>query len=328
MRWWRRILCLVAGCAAFGTRVQAGELPAYRISGSVSLSAPQIRGTVDTTFVNRSVYPVRQIVLLLFPNRFAAPDADVSDSTRPFVYPREEFDPGWMEIPEVRIGDTVVAAHPATYAGLPERVALAVDLPTPLPPGAATRVRVSFDTFMPNRFGTFGEFEDMITAIGGWYPYLAAQRDDGSWAVDEPPALADFDVQLAVTPDLDLVLNGQAYARPYPFIRTFVRSVHYLSLVAAPPLLRDEVQAGGTRIVFFHRPQLRFDRKSLGPTQLEITLAAMREIVTDRPAGVPDPGPELVIVEAPLRLNLTAPGEGMVVTSDRTLKVLWLIRPL
>src|SRR5262249_49196693 len=74
--------------------VQAAELPTYEITGTLSWSPPQVRGTVQVAFTNRSTAALRDVVLLLFPNRFAVPDTGVNDVNRPFVYPYQDFVPG------------------------------------------------------------------------------------------------------------------------------------------------------------------------------------------------------------------------------------------
>jgi hypothetical protein len=311
---------LVAAASAL-----AGTLPRHRIEATLSRTAPQIRGTVATTVTNRSTRPLDTVVLVLFPNRFAAPDAEVTDVNRPFVYPYEEFEPGSMTVREILVDGAVAASTPLSQPGVPEGCLLRVALPAALRPGAAASLRVSFETVVPTRFGSFGTFDGMLTAVGGWYPSVAPWRADGTAAVDGLPDAADFDVELHVDPELEVVLNGRHVAHPTSPIRAEVRGVHYLSLVAAPTLLRDEVDAGGTHIVFLRRPPVRRDRKAFGPTQLEITLEALRKVVAERPAGVPQRD-DVVVVEAPLRLALSAPGEGMVVLSDRALKVFGVLR--
>jgi hypothetical protein len=75
------------------------------------------------------------------------------------------------------------------------------------------------------------------------------------------------------------------------------------------------------------RPWRYFSRISPEPPPTALLLDTLRDILARRPAGVPAPSDELVVVEAPLRLALTAPGEGAVLVSDRALKVHWLLRP-
>jgi len=303
---------------------------AYRLNAAVSLAAPQIDGTVVVTFTNTSPRTLDDAVFVLFSNRFATPDTGVNDFNRPFVYPEEDFDPGSMQILEVRDGETPSRATPlaapdlfadAQLTGCFVRVAIA-----PLAPGGTRTLTLRFRTIVPHRFGTFGVFDQQLTAVGGWYPYLAALGDDGRWQLDAPPPLADFDAQLTVPVELELVVNGARFAHQ-PLVHLAVPAVHYLSLVAAPQLLQDEVNSDDTHIVFLHRPARRTSRISPEPAPTEIMLDVLRDIVARRPPGSPAPPEQLVVVEAPLRLNLTAAGEGMVLVSDRSLKLHWLLRP-
>jgi hypothetical protein len=315
------LLCLLGGPAR-ATAVP----PAYRIAATLSRTPPQVRGTVDTDVENTTAEPLRAIVVVLFPNRFAVPDEGINDANRPYVYPREEFDPGGMTVGDVRVDGQPVSARPTNMPGIPDGCLLTLDLPVPLQPGQRGRVQLAFTTTVPYRFGAFGEFDDMLTAVGGWYPYVPALRTDGVWEADALPPRGDFEVQLAADPGLEVLLGGQHFPRSSSAITTRVQDVHYLTLMAAPVFLRETIDADGMRIVWFRRPPVRSDRRAPGPSQVEITRDALRTVVAQRPAAVPMRG-ELVVVEAPLRLNLTAPGEGVVVVSDRILKVLWVLRP-
>src|SRR2546427_6837482 len=127
----------------------ASTLPHYRVEATLSRTAPQIHGTIETTVTNRGTRPLDAVVLVLFANRFAAPDAEVTDVNRAFVYPYEEFEPGWTTVQEVRIDGVAVPPTPFTQPGVPEGCLLRVVLPAPLPPGAAASLRVRFETAVP-----------------------------------------------------------------------------------------------------------------------------------------------------------------------------------
>ncbi|MDD1677693.1 MAG: hypothetical protein LUO93_00730, partial [Methanomicrobiales archaeon] len=277
------------------------------------------------SFTNSSNRTLDDAVFFLFANRFVRPDEGINDFNRPFVYPEQDFDAGAMEILEARDGETRVSVEPLHRPDVPDGCVVRMPI-APLPPGATRTLTLRFRTRVPRRFGAFGVFDEQLTAIGGWYPYLAQLDDDGRWDVNGPPPRADFDVHLTVAPETELVLNG-AYFAGQAVVTRRLEAVHYLSLVAAPQLLRDETSADGTRIVLFRRPPRRTSRISPEPDPAEILLTTVRDIVSRRPASVPGPPGELVVVEAPLRLNLTAAGEGMVVVSDRAVKVHWLLRP-
>ncbi len=304
----------------------AHDLPAYRVRASVKLSAPQIEGNVDVSFTNSSGRTLTDAVVMLFGNRFAQPDAGINDFNRPFVYPQQEFAAGSMEIREARDAGHLTPVERLHHPEIPDGCAVRIPL-APLAPGESRTLALRFRAIVPNRFGSFGSFDGQLTAVGGWYPYLAPLGDDGTWQVNTMPGLADFQVELTVEPGMEVLLNG-VYARgDAPAVTATLRAVHYLSLVAALQLQRAETSVAGTRIIVFQPLPRRTSRISPEPEPTELMLAALREIVGTRPLGVPEPPAELVVVAAPLRLNLSAPAEGMVVVSDRALKVHRLLRP-
>ena len=113
-----------------------------------------------------------------------------------------------------------------------------------------------------------------------------------------------------------MVLNGR-FVPPGTPLHAVVPSVHYLSLIAAPRFLRAETTVDGTRIVLLQRPTRLAMRIASGrarprscSTRCARSSRCARRRCRRRRA-------ELVVVEAPLRLNLTAAGEGDVIVSDR-----------
>jgi len=301
--------------------------PQYRLQATIEPGKPQIDGTLAVTFTNHSPSTLREVVFFLYPNRFSTPDPGVNDFNRPYIYPEEEFDPGGMELLEVRDGGALTSTAPVPHPGLPAGTVVRVPI-ADLAPGATRRLTLRFRTDVPQRFGSFGEFDDQLTLIGGWYPYLATLDPSGQWAMDTPPALADFDVTLASASGLEMVLNGRYVPPGTAPAHAVVPSVHYLSLIAAPRLLRSETTVDGTHIVLLQPPPSRLAfRVSPEPSPTEILLATLRNVIALRPAALPPPPAELVVVEAPMRLDLTAQGEGDVVVSDRMLKVYELLRP-
>jgi hypothetical protein len=316
------ILCCATQAAASGP---SPTRPRYVLHAAIRLTAPHIDGTIDVSFTNNAARTLDDVVFVLFANRFSVPDEGINDFNRPFVYPEEDFVPGYTQVMEARDAGAPTTVEPIRQPGVPDGCFVRLHI-APLPPGDSRTLSLRFRTVAPYRFGSFGVFEDQLTLNGGWYPYLATLSADGTWEMDEPPALADFDVHLSVDPAPELLLNG-AHFSGQPVVDATVPAVHYVSLVVARHLLRDEVALKHTRIVLYRRPPRRTSRISPEPEPSQILLATLRDIVRRRPAGLPEVPAELVVVEAPLRLNLTAPGEGMVVVSDRALKVLWLLRP-
>ncbi|MBI4518626.1 MAG: hypothetical protein HY699_22745 [Deltaproteobacteria bacterium] len=307
-------------------RAQMQAPPRYRLSAAVAQVAPHIEGVLEVGFTNHSHRVLDEAVFVLFPNRFSKPDEGINDFNRQFVYPEQDFDPGALTILEADDGGRRVALAPVHQAEVPDGSLVRLPI-TPLAPGATRSLRLRFRTVVPHRFGSFGEFDGQLTLIGGWYPYLAALSADGSWQLDAPPPLADFEVELSIAPELEAVLNGHHIRRAEAAARLRFPSVHYLSLVAAPELRRRETTAGGTRIVIFQRPPRRTLRHSFGPTPDEIVSATLHDIIARCPQLLSQRPAEVIVVQAPLRLSLTAAAEGMAVISDRALKVHWLLRP-
>lgn len=327
-RWMSRTVALTLNIACLVTTVASSTAKApsvrYEIRALVSLHAPQVQGAVEVSFVNESERQLTDVVFLLFPNRFSVPDKDVNDFNRSYVYPREEHEPGWMEILEVWLGEKPLEVQPLYRPGIPDGTAVRIIIP-PLEPESMMTLKLRFRTYVPHRYGTFGIFDEQLTMIGGWYPYLAALSEEGVWLTSAPPPTAEFQVQLSWHEQLKVLLNGRQLGDDRAG-EAMVQG-HYLSLSAAPHWLRAERHAEGTRILFFRRPPRRTSRIALGPSTTEIMLDTLQAIVGRRPETLPSLPSELVVIEAPLRLDLTADAEGAIVVSDRALKVHELIRP-
>jgi len=279
---------------------------------------------VETSFTNSSGVTLEELYWFAFANRFATADQGINDFNRPFIYPYQDFVPGQLTITHASADGVAVSVRQISAAGVPDGCIVAVRLSAPLPPNGRVSLRLEFETTLPTRFGTFGIFENMLTAVGGWHPYPANLHEDGTWGLDEPPPLASYIVTATRADPMQVLVNGVELGNG---AAQRVDGVHFLSLIAAPELVRDEIEAGATRIIHLRRPRQRYDRRAFGPSHDEILRESLRSIVANPPAGVTMLPEQIVIVEAPLRLDLTAPGEGMVVISDRSLKVNGLLRP-
>lgn len=315
-------------CLSFLAAPAADAEPRARVEARLALESPRIRGRVALPVHNTSAAALNEIPLVLFANRFASESQDtaVDDVTRPHVYPSENFDPGWMDLGQVRVRGRPVDVEDLAADALPPRTAVTVRLPAPLQPGSSVVIEAEFTTHLPLRFGSFGHFQQMRTALGGWYPYVPPLAADGTWKLGELPAATDFDVAIRADGRMEVVLNGRWFVAGEEPVETAVDAAHYLTLVAAPKLRGETVLAGETTIVHLRRPPEWTDRRSFESPE-EIAAETFGEIIAKRPPVVPAPPATLVVVEVPLRLELTAPGEGMVVMSDRSLDVAWVLRP-
>ncbi|HYD48720.1 MAG TPA: BamA/TamA family outer membrane protein [Terriglobales bacterium] len=303
------------------------DLTRYRISASLDTAAAQLTGRARIVFRNHSSQPLAHIPLVLFANRFADEEHDtgVNDFNRPFVYPYQDYDAGWSKLESVVAAGSRLAVRPATALNVPQGSIVLIDLAQALAPGGEIELDTSFTTQMPNRFGSFGHFDEQITAVGGWHPYLPALSADGRWQLEHAPPLALFEVELRADRPRHLALNGHLSGGPVSTFRAEIPSARYLSLIASPDFEREEISAAGGRAVLLYRDHgWWYTRIALGPSHAEIRRDAIERLLATRTAASSDD--PLILVEAPLRMHLTAPGEGMVVLSDRALRVHWLLR--
>jgi hypothetical protein len=301
--------------------------PAYVIDAAFDPAARTIAGTVDARVTNTSAAPLRDVALVLYPNRFALPDPRVDDVNRPYVYPRELFVAGGMTVDGVEIASAPAAPRLQAIGGNPDTL-LRVPLATPLAPGATTTVRARFRTVFPERYGPFGSADGRFAALDGWFPSLPLLAPDGTWDTAPPPPPAHVRGTLRAPAGFE-VFVGETLG-PEPPADRFDFDVP----AGSPPTFfaAEDYEAHSrdveNKIVALAELPLR-RKLHVWPSEPhhERVLDAVERILRERPAGVPLSARALVIVEAPLRLELTAPaGPHLVVVSDRLLRVHRLLR--
>ncbi len=308
--------------------VCAAASPArYRIDAALTPAARSITGTVEIEFENTSGAPLDELTLLLYPNRFAVAESGINDLNRPFVYPREELVPGGMGIDELAIrnagpvGEVLhdpVRMQLEPVNGWPD-TRVRVRLPAALAPGDAAVVWARFRTILPERYGPFGIAEGRLTALGGWFPILGPGARTEVWLSGTPLVSGD----LWVPADYTLALGRTVAAAGHGGRITISAGQD-----AAPLLLasRDyrlaERNVDGTSVRLLELPlrrALAFPRRR---QRSAVLLDAVERILRARPAGIGPGNGSLLVAEAPLRLELTAPASpGVAVVSDRILRV-------
>ncbi len=313
-------LGLIAICAVSAGATETTVRPQYDIKATVSLQPSTVYGTVSVQFTNHSDKTVRDAVIFLYPNRFSADK--LTDLARPFIHPEEEFDEGSLTISEVLDDGYPTTQEPVE--GLRPGIAIRVRI-APLKPGQSRRLGLGFRTEIPHRFGGFGEFENQLTLLGGWHPYLAALGQDGTWLTTGSPPMADYQVTIRPTTVMQVALNGTFRAGATEFTHS-VSGTPYLSLIASPRLLKATRQVGATEVTLLLRPKRFAFRLVPGPDAAGLIMNAAEEALLDAPAGVPSAPRELLLIEAPLRMHLIEPSEGMVVFSDRLYKTFGPLR--
>ncbi|HEY8516997.1 MAG TPA: BamA/TamA family outer membrane protein [Candidatus Binatia bacterium] len=287
-----------------------------------------VRGSVSISFANASDTPLERVYLHLYPNRFRRDGDEVNDITRMHVYPHGAFHAGGIEVASVQDGSGAALQHPlaASQPDVPADTLLEVDLGAPLAPGERRTLVLSFTTYVPERYGPFGVTEYGVAAVAGWYPYLVARDANGAWRFTDGPEPADVSATVTAPANVTLVVGDQVYAPPHPAtVQASARGVRTFALIALREARIVSGEANGTRITFVSPVPRRAQRLAPGPEIEDLLRLNVERAISLRPATLAAPA-ELVVVQVPLRWNLATPSDGIVVLSDRALRVQELLR--
>lgn len=323
------LACVVAlSCARPGRAQDGASIPHYALTAALDSAAGAIRGSVAITFTNQGHEPLRQTYLRLYPNRFLQDGDEVNDITRMHVYPENEFSRGGITIDTAVASDgTPLVSRIVAREETPAETVLELDLAAALPPGSRTTIVVGFTTQLPERFGPFGRTELADTAVAGWYPYLVPRTADGTWLWTAGPGPADVSASVTASPELTLVAGSDVFAAPHAAtVRTEARRVRTFALIALPDASVTTVESAGTTVTFVAPKAQREQRVAVGPVAPELFRAAVKRAIDLRPPALASP-PTLTVVQVPLRWNLTTPSDGIVIVSDRAMRVHELLRP-
>jgi hypothetical protein len=318
---------LLAVGAASHAAQDAASRDRYAIEATLDADEAAIRGTVRIAFTNDGPDPLERAYLHLYPNRFQRDGSEVNDITRMHVYPYGIFQPGGVVLGDSSTGGGEPAAHRVVERpGVPEDTVLEVDLGTPVPPGGRGEIVVAFESRLPERFGPFGVTEYGYTAVAGWYPYLVARDRDGAWRFTAGPPPGDVQARVTAPADLTLVLGSRVFAPPHAgTVEAAASDVRTFALVALREASVTSSEAGGTRVTFVEPAPLREHRIGPEPDPHTVLQEAVVRAIALRPETVAAP-PALTVLQVPLRWNLTTPSDGLVVISDRAMRVHALLR--
>lgn len=178
-------------------------LPEYLIVATYSEKEERIYGSEKITLTNDGPSPLSELYLFLYPNLYSEKDPDLKSAFYQRAYP-VEFNPGEIRI--TAIHDTRGEKLPTYQEFFRKSTLLRVDLPAPLLPGASFEFIVHFQTLIPEKYGLFGHYRDLVTLQGGWYPYLAP-RVDGHWNFLLSPSPSRLKVHFTLPADRDLVAS-------------------------------------------------------------------------------------------------------------------------
>ena len=202
-------------------------------------------GRARITVVNRAGQPLDALVLRLYPNA-------------PLIYG------GQLSVTEAMVGSTAVS--PTLF--LPDRTALRLPLPEPLPADGAVEVTLRFRGHVPVDFGgsdeVYGIFnadsESSVVTLANWYPMLAPWRD-GAWYAE--PVLGEGDAvvsevalyraRIMVPAGWQVVASGTTVdvrqINGYHVYEVVTGPARELTLVAGPAYTAREASVGDVRVV-------------------------------------------------------------------------------
>lgn len=315
-------------CASGARAEDVVPLPHYAVTATLDATTGVIRGSVAITFANVGREGVRRVYLRLYPNRFLHDGDEVNDITRMHVYPENEFIGGGMSVDSAASADGSALEHRFVERDeTPEQTTVEVDLAAMLPEGGSTTVVIAFTTRLPERYGPFGRTELGNTAVAGWYPYLVPRAADGTWLWTAGPGPGDVSASVTAAPDLTLVVGSDVFPAPHAeHVQVESRGVRTFALIALPDASVTTAEVGATAITFVAPRALREQRLATGPVAPELFREVVRRAIEQRPVALAAPE-TLTVVQVPLRWNLTTPSDGVVVVSDRAMRVHELLRP-
>ena len=175
----------------------ADELSSYRIEAALDPVAGTIAGVAEVRYRNAAEVPLEEVWFRLFPNA------------------------GYYGEGRLAVAGVTAGGAPAETALALEETALRVVLPAPLPAGAATTLRLPFETVVPvdsaGSYGIFGrDTETGAWVLAGWHPTLAVYDPGTGWNLTPPSAAGDptyaasslFDVRLTLPAEFAVVATG------------------------------------------------------------------------------------------------------------------------
>lgn len=296
----------------------------YRIDASISDDLQTIRGTVEIDFVNDWDRPITALTIWLYPNTFSETPPGIQAGNRDFYQP---FGPGFGQasLEEIVLNGSETGAKQVILADVPDAAAWRLELPTPLQPGVSTNVSLRFMTKIPRRLGPLSVAHGVLTALGGWHPFLIAGDPEEVPPLQRRPRAADWEVHLQL-PRGYLALAGGEFVGEGG---VHLQGREWLDLVVRPSSVEPISSPHGTLWPLEPPPSPGDrDRTIPDPPPLPtawvgdrlLDLLEKLDLWADQQGGLPDQGPATLVV-VPLRSEMAIATPGILAISDRAYKV-------
>jgi len=286
----------------------------YDIVATYQEQDHRIEGVVEVSFVNGGTEPVSELYLVLYPNRYRLNPSGLGLPFFRQAYPAA-FNPGGLVITSIQdeAGNLLL---PFSNPG-GENTLIKVSLSSPIPPQEKYHFSIGFVTKIPQKWGVFGYYKDLVTLQGGWYPYLV-NRVDGEWSFHGSPQNSKHHIRLTLKKDLHVL--GSAPPDHTSFQgedQTFVfkgDNIPFFSLSIGRDRVRYRTRVEKIDITYH---ALSKD-KSYAQKVIDISEAATSFF--SKRYG-PISSTRLELAEARLYQNLTTPGTNLLYINTRFFKV-------
>lgn len=294
----------------------------YRIEARVDDGLETIAGDLEATIRNAGDTPIGALDLWLYPNLFNDEPLGVTDANRIWYSPFADGT-GGIAIEGLSLDGRSVPGPLQPIADVPAGTGWVIELQPPLEPGEERTLRLAFRTRVPHRLGPFARAHGVLTALGGWHPWVTAPADD---PLERRPAPADWRIDLEIPSGHVALVGGERLAERG---QVELEAREWADLVVRPvrpPPLRTDA---GPLWMLHEAPLVPerdgslpnpppFDSVWVGDELAEL-LERLDRWADARPE-IPDPGP-IPLVVVPLRSEIAIFTPGIVAISDRAYQV-------
>ncbi|HZR47625.1 MAG TPA: BamA/TamA family outer membrane protein [Candidatus Manganitrophaceae bacterium] len=296
-----------------------GASPEYQIVAAYSEEAEQIYGSEKILFTNEGSSPLSELYLFLYPNLYLEKDPNINVLFYQRAYP-VGFNPGEMQI--TAIHDLQGTSLPVSPDVFKSRILMRVRLPTPIPAGGSFEFIVHFKTVIPEKYGVFGYYRNLVTLEGGWHPYLASYQN-GRWDLLAPPPPGRWKVRFTLPSDRELVASvpwKESEQTDSNRILYFeADGLPYFSLSFGTRLDRIEKKIGPVELTYLFRSKDRSYSEEILKVISEATDFFLKE-------SGPLPPTRLQLAESYLYQDLVTPSIKTLFLSTKLLKAFPLLK--
>jgi hypothetical protein len=288
--------------------------PQYDIVAAFSEEEHRIYGSEKIIFTNTGDEPLSELYLFLYPNLYLERDPDIDQNLYKRAYPID-FNPGEQIITSIQ--DLQGQNLPYFPELFKKRILMKIRLPTPIPPKGTFEFLVHFITSIPEKYGIFGYYRNLVTLQGGWHPYLP-QFSEGKWDFLLPPPVSRFRIRFILNEHLDLLASSplELESQEGSDLSYLLKAddLPYFSLSIGKRLAKKERKIGEIDLVYHFLPR---DRAYAN----QVMKTARRAVSYFLEHSGPLPPTRLQLAESYLYQDLVSAGAKLLFMNNRLFKV-------